>query len=107
MKKTLRSADAAKLLEREFARLKPSDCKTCKAPVPFWGPGVRTGTGYWYLKMMPPCKYQCGRLISKVWADITAEYEIERTAVESGQRRFEGALNHSGRSTRSKQQLVR
>ena len=91
MKKPIRSADAAKLLDREFARLKPAECKACKAPVPFWGPGVHTGTGYWYLKMPPPCKHECGRVISKVWADITDEYEIERSPIESGQREFDGA----------------
>jgi hypothetical protein len=103
MKKTLRAAEVAKLLEREFARLKPTECKTCKPPMPFWGPGVRTGTGYWYLKMMPACEFQCGRVISKLWADITSEYEIERSPAETGQARFEGALHESGRRTRRRQ----
>jgi len=49
VKKILRAAEIAKLLEREFAGLKPPGCKTCKAPIPFWGHGVKTGTGYWYL----------------------------------------------------------
>jgi hypothetical protein len=96
MKKPIGATEAATLLRDRFTRLKSPDCKTCKAPVPFWGPGVVTGTGYWYLKMMPPCDYGCSQVISKLWAEMTGEYEIERSAVESGRARFQGAQKDSG-----------
>ena len=98
MKKTLSATEAKELLEREFARLKPADCTSCRVPTPFWGPAVVTGTGYWYLRAIPPCAHHCGRVISGIWAEITTEYQIERTAIESGLARYEGALRptHSG-----------
>ncbi len=92
MKKILSAAEAKELLEQEFARLKPGACTSCKVPIPFWGPAVVSGTGYWYLKMIPPCAHQCGRVISTIWAEITTEYQIERTASESGLTRYEGAV---------------
>ena len=95
MKTTLSAVEARELLEREFARLKPAACTSCKVPVPFWGPAVVTGTGYWYLKMLPPCAHQCGRVISTIWAEITTEYQIERSSAESGMARYDGALRRT------------
>ncbi|MEO5676520.1 MAG: hypothetical protein ABIQ84_03155 [Usitatibacter sp.] len=97
MKKTLTAAEAKELLEREFARLKPAGCSSCKVPIPFWGPAVVTGTGYWYLRVLPDCPDHCGRVISTIWADITTEYQIERSAAESGMARYEGALGRTAR----------
>ena len=94
-KKILGATEAAILLQREFARLKPAACQTCKAPLPFWGPGVVSGNGYWYVKAIPPCPHQCGRLISRLWAEITLHYEIIRSGNESGRARFEGAIHEA------------
>jgi hypothetical protein len=103
MKKTLDAAAAAKLLQQEFARLKPAECKSCKAPVPYWGPGILNGMGYWYVRMIPPCEYRCNRVISKIWADLTNDYEIKRSEAESGQARFQGALRQRGTGAQRKQ----
>lgn len=92
MKPILTAAEAKALLQQEYARLKPDSCTSCKIPTPFWGPGVVTGTGYWYLKMLPPCSQQCGLVISGIWASITTDYQIERSEQESGMARYRGAL---------------
>ena len=92
MRKALSATQAKQLLEREFAHLRSPECKTCKAPTPFWGPGAFAGTGYWYLKMLAPCPHRCNRVINRVWAQITTEYQIERSAAESGSARYQGAL---------------
>ena len=97
MKKNLSATETAMLLQREFARLKPVECKTCTAPAPYWGPGIQNGTGYWYLRMIPACRFHCNQVISKIWADITNEYQIQRSEAESGRTRFEGARHETGR----------
>jgi len=97
MKKILSATETATLLQREFARLKPVECKVCTAPVPYWGPGINIGTGYWYLKMISPCEFHCNQVISKIWSEITDEYEIQRSEAESGQTRFRGAQHEKGR----------
>lgn len=96
MRAILSATQAKELLEREFASQKPGECMRCRVPTPFWGPGAMSGTGYWYLKMLPPCEHQCARVISKLWAQITSEYQIERSAKESGRARYEVALETSG-----------
>ena len=103
MKKVLDASAAAQLLQQEFARLRPAGCTTCKAPVPYWGPGILNGTGYWYVRMIPACEHRCNRVISKIWADLTNEYEIQRSQAESGQTRFEGAQRLTGTGARRKQ----
>lgn len=103
MKKILSATEAAELLRKEFERLKPAECGTCQAPTPYWGPGIRNGTGYWYLRMIPACRFHCNRVLSKIWADITNEHEIQRSEAESGQARFEGALREKGSGAKRKQ----
>jgi hypothetical protein len=94
-KKILPAAEAARLLAQEFARQKPAACATCKAPTPFWGPGVVSGTGYWYLRALPPCDHDCDRVIARIWSEITTAYEIERSASESGRDQYRRALRRA------------
>jgi len=103
MKKTITATEAADLLRREFERLKPAGCTTCKAPTPYWGPGIRSGAGYWYLRMIAPCSFGCSRVISKVWSDLTNEHEIRRSDEESGQNRFKRAVEERGTGAKKKQ----
>jgi hypothetical protein len=91
-KTTLSAVEAARLLEQEFARLKSAACTTCKAPTPIWGPGVVSGSDYWYVKMLPLCPHNCARIITKIWAEMTMHYKIERTAKEIGQARDQAGL---------------
>ena len=95
-KKTLSVADATRLMEAKFAQLRSESCSTCKVPAPIWGPGVVSGTSYWYLKMLPPCPNRCAQVITRIWADITMEYQITRSAQESGQAHYREALEADG-----------
>ena len=77
MKTTISLTEATVYLQREFEKARPPDCKTCTYPKPFWGPAVGIGTGYWYLKMPPPCSEKCLAVIAQLWAKFTTEHEIE------------------------------
>jgi hypothetical protein len=101
-KKTLSVADATRLLEARFAQLRSESCNTCKVPAPIWGPGVVSGTSYWYLKMLPPCPSRCAQVITKIWAEITTEYQIVRSAQESGQAHYREALEKAGAAGRTR-----
>jgi hypothetical protein len=65
------------LLIREFARLRPAECKRCSIPLPFWGPAAGVSNSvYWYMPSSPPCVHQCHHIIAELWATVTTEYEI-------------------------------
>lgn len=99
-RKTLSVADATELLQARFAELRSEGCNTCKVTAPIWGPGVVSGTSYWYLKMLPPCPNRCAQVITRIWADITMEYQIVRSAQESGQAHYREALDAAGHTRR-------
>jgi hypothetical protein len=65
------------LLIREFARVKPPECtRSCRVPLPFWGPAPGGQGVYWYMTPPPACPYGCGKLIASLWANLTTEYRI-------------------------------
>ena len=87
MKKTISVAQAALTLQRAFIESRPSSCRTCTFPTPYWGPGVMMGTGYWYLQMPPACPHMCQAVIARVWVGFTEEYEIQREPYDTGSHR--------------------
>ena len=87
MKKAISVAEAATILQREFIEARPSGCRSCTFPMPYWGPGVTTGTGYWYLQMPPPCPHLCQSVISRLWVAFMEENEIQREPYDTGSHR--------------------
>ena len=77
LRPTITSHDMHVLFTREFARVKRSKCKRCRAPLPFWGPGAPDKPqGYWYLPTPRMCAHGCRQLLAGLWVALTAEYEI-------------------------------
>jgi hypothetical protein len=65
------------LLIREFARLRPADCKAaCRVPLPFWGPAPNNQEVYWYMETPKPCASGCSQLLAELWAKVTTEFRI-------------------------------
>jgi hypothetical protein len=65
------------LLIREFDRVRPAECsRSCRVPLPFWGPAPGGQSVYWYMTPPPPCPYGCSRLIAELWAKLTTEYKV-------------------------------
>ena len=65
------------LLINEFERLRHPGCtRSCRVPLPFWGPAPGGQSVYWYMPPPPSCPSGCGRLIAGLWADLTTEYMI-------------------------------
>lgn len=87
MKKTVSVAEAAAHLRREFIGARAPGCRTCTFPMPYWGPGVMTGTGYWYLQMPPPCPHLCQSVMARLWVAFTEEHEIEHQPYDTGSHR--------------------
>jgi hypothetical protein len=64
------------LLIREFERLRPAGCKRCRIPLPYWGPAAGNSEGYWYMGTPADCPQNCRRVITELWAKVTAEHVI-------------------------------
>jgi hypothetical protein len=64
------------LLIREFALIKDPECKTCRVPLPYWGPAPGHLTGYWYIEAAQMCAYGCRQSLALLWARLTTEYRI-------------------------------
>jgi hypothetical protein len=65
------------LLIGEFDRIKPAGCtRSCRVPLPFWGPAPGSQSVYWFMAPPPACPSGCGKLITELWARLTTEYRI-------------------------------
>ena len=85
MQQTISAQDLHDFMVAEFAKVRPSQCKTCVVPKPFWGPSAGTGSVYWYMEPGASCPYGCRQLIAQIWAKATTDFKIttpaSRTAI--------------------------
>lgn len=92
MKKLISVAEATRNLQREFEKVRPPGCRTCRFPTPFWGPAVSMGTGYWYLNVPAPCPANCHVLINRMWSTFMTDHEIEHLPYNSRAHREQRAI---------------
>lgn len=78
MARSISAQDMYVRLAREFESARPSECRICRVPKTFWGPSAGpSASGYWYMEAPGRCDKGCNQVLTRVWAQITTEYDIE------------------------------
>ena len=75
-KAPISAAKAHALLEGELKRARHPTCDKCRAPVPYWGPGI-DGEVTWFLPTPQACPHGCRQLLAVLWARLSREYHIQ------------------------------
>jgi hypothetical protein len=77
MPRSMTAQEMHDYLTREFENARKGACKSCAVPRTFWGPAAGPGaSGYWYMELPIKCPNGCRDVLTKVWAQLTTEYDI-------------------------------
>lgn len=71
---SLSAADLFVLLDREFRRRQPRDCRSCYVPLPF-RVDVVSGGANWEV-ITPQCPLQCESVLQDVVQEFQGRYEL-------------------------------
>ena len=69
------AADLFVLLDREFRRRQPRDCRSCYVPLPFRIEGAVNGSSNWEV-VTPQCPLQCESVLQDVVLEFQKCYEL-------------------------------
>lgn len=67
------------ILDREFKRARPADCKECAVPLPYWQRPPDDVSANWFIGTPSECRHGCHLLIAELLADLWTRYDLDRT----------------------------
>lgn len=70
------------ILDREFRRLRPRECKECTVPLPYWRRPPDDVSANWFIGTPRECRFGCHRLVAEMLAGLWTRYDIDRTPVQ-------------------------
>lgn len=65
------------ILDGEFRRLRPAQCKTCKMPLPYRIARANPEASNWLIGAPDHCVHGCHGLIAELAVKLMAEYDLE------------------------------
>ena len=75
---TITSAQLYAILDREFAALRPTACKSCRVPVPYWRQAPDDVSANWHIAQPRQCTHGCHLVIAEMLARMWTRYDIEK-----------------------------
>jgi hypothetical protein len=79
---TLPAAQLYALLDLEFKRLKPMECTTCRAPLPYWRQPPDDVSANWHIGQPPDCPHGCHLVVAEMLARLWTRYDIEKSLAQ-------------------------
>jgi hypothetical protein len=70
-------AELFRILDEEFARVRPNGCSTCRVPLPFRVARADAVAANWMVGRAQDCPYRCGACITAVVHRLWARYDLE------------------------------
>ena len=78
MRQPIPVAQLYAILDREFRRLRPSVCKACSVPLPYWQRPPDEVSANWSIGTPIVCTHGCHLVIAELLANLWTRYELER-----------------------------
>ena len=69
------AADLFVLLDREFRRRQPRECRACYVPLPFRTDGPPNGRSNWEI-VTPRCSWRCESVLQDLVQELQQRYEL-------------------------------
>jgi len=75
---TVTAAQLYALLDAEFRRLRPSGCRSCRVPLPYWREPPDEVSANWHIGTPAQCPNGCHLVIAELLARMWTQYDVER-----------------------------
>ena len=79
---TLPVAQLYAILDREFKQRRPSVCKSCSVPLPYYQLPPDDVSANWFIGTPRECRYGCHSIIAELLAELWTRYDLDRTPVQ-------------------------
>ena len=79
---TLPVAQLYAILDREFKQRRPSLCKSCAVPLPYYQLPPDDVSANWFIGTPSQCRHGCHSIIAELLAELRTRYDIDRTPVQ-------------------------
>ncbi len=70
------AADLFVLLDREFRRRKPRECRACFVQLPYLIDTLHGDGANWEVVMPPPCGYNCAAVLEEIAGELQSRYDL-------------------------------
>ena len=75
----LPAAQLYAILDREFKRLRPTACKSCAVPLPYWRKPPDDVSANWFIGTPSQCRHGCHSVIAELLTELWTRYDLDRT----------------------------
>ncbi len=76
---TIQAAQLYAILDREFKRLRPPQCRECAVPLPYWRRPPDDVSANWFIGTPRECPHGCHVVIAELLARLWTQYDLDRT----------------------------
>lgn len=66
------------ILEQEFMRLRPRQCRVCSVPLPYWRRPPDDVSANWFIGTPQECEHGCHLVVAELLAELWTRYDIDR-----------------------------
>lgn len=74
---TISAAQLYGVLDREFKKLQPKECRGCRVPLPFWRRPPDDVSANWNIGAPSECPEGCHLVIAELLTRLWSRYDIE------------------------------
>ncbi len=74
---TVSAAQLYTLLDAEFRKLRPSGCRACRVPIPYWREPPDDVSANWHIGTPGRCPSGCHLVIAELLARMWTFYDME------------------------------
>jgi hypothetical protein len=74
---TISAAQLYGVLDREFKRLQPQECRACRVPLPFWRRPPDDVSANWNIGTLAECPRGCHLVIAELLMRLWSRYDLE------------------------------
>ena len=76
-RQTLSAAQLYGVLDREFKKLRPRECRNCRVPLPFWRRPPDDVSANWNIGTPSECPQGCHLVIAELLTRLWSRYDME------------------------------
>ena len=75
-RETISAAQLYAILDREFKKARPADCKRCRVPLPYFRRPPDEVSANWNIGTPSECPQRCHLIIAELLAKLWTRYDI-------------------------------
>ena len=75
---TISSAQLYAILDSEWKKLRPRECKNCRIPLPYWRTPPDDVSANWAIGTPTHCAHGCHMIIAELLTRLWTKYDIEK-----------------------------